>query len=58
MSTVEQIHHLETRVDRMLVTLRESRSDNDSLRGELASTEERASELERRLAASEAATPS
>ena len=55
MSTVEQIHHLETRVDRLLATLRELRSDNDSLRGDLAATEERASELERRLTASESA---
>ena len=53
MSTVEQIHHLETRVDRLLTTLRELRSDNASLRGELASTAERASELEHRLATSE-----
>ena len=55
MSTVEQIHHLETRVDRLLNTLREFRSDNASLRGELASTEERASELEHQLATSESA---
>ncbi|MCY4483070.1 MAG: hypothetical protein OXC12_09365 [Spirochaetaceae bacterium] len=55
MSTVEQIHHLVTRVDRLLTTLREFRSDNASLRGELASTEERASELERQLATSESA---
>ena len=55
MSTVEQIHHLESRVDRLLAVLRESRSDNDSLRGELAATEERAADLDRRLAESEAA---
>ena len=55
MSTVEQIHHLESRVDRLLAVLRESRSDNDSLRGELAATEERAADLDRRLAESETA---
>lgn len=55
MSTVEQIHLLETRVDRLLGSLRELRSDNDSLRGDLAASEERAAELERRLAASETA---
>ena len=55
MSTVEQIHHLEARVDRLLGTLRELRSDNDSLRDGLAASEERAAGLDRRLAASETA---
>jgi chromosome segregation ATPase len=55
MSTVEQIHHLETRVDRLLVTLRELRAAHDSLRSQLASSEERAADLESRLAASESA---
>ena len=53
MSTVEQIHHLESRVDRLLVTLRELRTAHDALRGELAACEQRAAELESRLAVSE-----
>jgi DNA repair exonuclease SbcCD ATPase subunit len=53
MSTVEQIHHLETRVDRLLVTLRKLRTAHDSLRAQLAASEERAAELESRLAVSE-----
>ena len=53
MSTVEQIHHLESRVDRLLVTLRELRTAHDAVRGELAACEQRAAELESRLAVSE-----
>ena len=53
MSTVEQIHHLESRVDRLLVTLRELRTAHDALGGELAACEQRAAELESRLAVSE-----
>ena len=53
MSTVEQIHHLESRVDRLLITLRELRTAHDALRGELAVCEQRAAELESRLAVSE-----
>ena len=55
MSTVDQIHHLEARVDRLLVMLRNLRTDNDSLRGDLAASEERGADLERRLAASDSA---
>ena len=55
MSTVKQIHHLESRVDRLLATLRELRSDNESLRGGLAASEQQAAELERQLSASESA---
>lgn len=55
MSTVEQIHNLEHRIDRLLTTLRELRTANDSLRGELAAGEERAAGLERQLADSESA---
>ena len=55
MSTVKQIHHLESRVDRLLATLRELRSDNESLRGGLAASEQRAAEMERQLSASESA---
>ena len=55
MSTVEQIHHLEHRVDRLLTTLRELRTANDSLRRELAVSEERAAELNRQLTDSESA---
>ncbi len=53
MSTVEQIHHLESRVDRLLITLRELRTAHDALRGESAACEQRAAELESRLAVSE-----
>jgi chromosome segregation ATPase len=55
MSTVEQIHHLEQRIDRMLSTLRELRTANESLRGDLAVSEERAAELQRQLTDSESA---
>lgn len=55
MSTVEQIHHLETRIDRILITIRELRTANDSLRGDLAASQERTAELERQLSTSESA---
>ncbi len=55
MSTVEQIHHLETHVERILVLVRDLRSANASLREEVAASEERSAELQSRLSASERA---
>lgn len=55
MSTVEQIHHLETHIERVLFLVRDLRSANASLREEVTASEGRSAELQSRLSASESA---